>query len=386
MENILFESKDGKLVHIEHPEDIAVESSHGFNTAFHSLEKTYTAINHKTKPGVVTTKYDGAPSVVFGHHPETGKFFVATKSAFNEHPKLNYSHSDIEKNHEGKLGLQQKLKDAYTHLRKVAPKSGVYQGDLMYTKSDLHKDASGIHFKPNTITYSLSKNDAEWKHAEKAKIGIVLHTQYHGSNTLEGMKAHFNPNRSEFKQHKDVHMINPEHDTSKVHMETGEKEAYNAHVKAAMDIHNHLDKNHHQMLEKHIEHLKTYVNSAVREGRAPTYEGYRTHLGLKAERDIQNSKTDKSKSTKSLKWDMFNAQTKVDKMHIEKALEIHHHIQQAKNILVNTLSRHSAFNHSIGGKASKPEGFVVNHNNQPIKLVDRHEFSRANLTQEKTWR
>jgi hypothetical protein len=38
----------------------------------------------------VTDKADGAPSIVYGHHPETGKFFVATKSAlFNLIPFAN---------------------------------------------------------------------------------------------------------------------------------------------------------------------------------------------------------------------------------------------------------------------------------------------------------
>ena len=35
------------------------------------------------------TKWDGAPSVVCGKHPYTGRFFVGTKSVFNiTEPKL----------------------------------------------------------------------------------------------------------------------------------------------------------------------------------------------------------------------------------------------------------------------------------------------------------
>jgi hypothetical protein len=44
-------------------------------------------------------KYDGSPSIVFGHHPKNGKFFVATKSAFNKNPKINHTEKDIERNH-----------------------------------------------------------------------------------------------------------------------------------------------------------------------------------------------------------------------------------------------------------------------------------------------
>jgi hypothetical protein len=83
-------------------------------------------------------KYDGSPSIVFGHHPKTGKFFVASKSAFNKNPKINYTHKDIEKHHGHAPGLVSKLKTALTHLPKVAPKHGVYQGDVMHTRED-HK-------------------------------------------------------------------------------------------------------------------------------------------------------------------------------------------------------------------------------------------------------
>ena len=84
---------------------------------------------------MVTTKYDGSPSIVFGTHPETGRFFVASKSAFNKDPKINYTPEDIERNHGHAPGLVEKLKGALEHLPKIMPRNGgVYQGDLMYKK------------------------------------------------------------------------------------------------------------------------------------------------------------------------------------------------------------------------------------------------------------
>jgi hypothetical protein len=59
---------------------------------------------------------------------------------------------------------------------------------------------------------------------------------------------------------------------------------------------------------------------------------------------------------------------------------MHHHLQQAKNVLVNTLQQHEGgLEHHIDGKRTGPEGFVVNHAGQPTKLVNRAEFARANL-------
>ena len=58
---------------------------------------------------------------------------------------------------------------------------------------------------------------------------------------------------------------------------------------------------------------------------------------------------------------------------------MHHHLQQAKDQLVHTLSDKPRFEHTINGAKTKPEGFVVVRNNRPTKLVDRADFSRANF-------
>jgi hypothetical protein len=110
-----------KLTHLDHVED------HAHNSGDEGL-----------------TKYDGAPSIVWGHHPENGKFFVGSKSVFNKNPKINHTHEDIERNHGHAPGLAQKLHGALKHLKKVTPKGKVYQGDLMHSgvksKSNPHGD------------------------------------------------------------------------------------------------------------------------------------------------------------------------------------------------------------------------------------------------------
>ena len=143
-------------------------------------------IKSGSNSSALTMKYDGSPSVVFGHHPETGKFFVASKSAFNKNPKLNYNHRDILKNHGHAPGLMEKLHAALNHLKKIAPKTGVYQGDLMFTDEDKkHDKRGGVSFTPNTITYTARGDEAE--KIARAKLGVVVHTQYHG-DTVKEMK------------------------------------------------------------------------------------------------------------------------------------------------------------------------------------------------------
>ena len=127
-------AQEGKaLKHLTHVEDMAIHGGHeGVAVADEHLRGMHDMLLGKNSKLHASTKYDGAPAVVFGTHPHTGQFFVATKSAFNKTPKINYTPKDIENNHGHAPGLVKKLKDALQYLPKVAPKKGVYQGDMMF--------------------------------------------------------------------------------------------------------------------------------------------------------------------------------------------------------------------------------------------------------------
>jgi hypothetical protein len=135
---IVEENEPVQVTHLTHVEDHPIQrGSSGFQHAYDTLMHAHRHVAEKRHNSELTTKYDGSPAIVYGHHPKTGKFFVATKSAFNKNPKINYTHADIEKNHGHAPGLVSKLKDALDNLSRVAPKKGVYQGDMMYSHGDL---------------------------------------------------------------------------------------------------------------------------------------------------------------------------------------------------------------------------------------------------------
>ncbi|MGH7747606.1 MAG: DUF6267 family protein, partial [Candidatus Dormibacteria bacterium] len=85
----------GKLTHLEHPED---RIFHGGEDFHHSMNMLH-AVHHRMQ-GLSTTpvkiKYDGSPSLVFGTHPKTGKFFVGTKAALSKTPTLSHTAADVE--------------------------------------------------------------------------------------------------------------------------------------------------------------------------------------------------------------------------------------------------------------------------------------------------
>lgn len=200
--------------HQEHPEDNAVKSKEGFAHAISSLRAVHKSLksgstDHETH---ISTKLDGAPAIVFGHHPKTGKFFVATKhAAFGKTPKLATSHAEIDQHFGHSEGLAQKLHNALEHLPKITPKKGIFQGDYMHDHSEIHHTDHEINFKPNTIRYHLSKDSAEGKKALKSKMGIAVHTKIEGDpDHPHTMHASPLTDHTKFKLHPDVHMISPE--------------------------------------------------------------------------------------------------------------------------------------------------------------------------------
>jgi hypothetical protein len=383
-------ANEDKLTHLEHAEDHPINAGEeGFKHAFNTLHGTHLALQGKKSSVSLSTKYDGSPSVIFGHHPESGRFFVASKSVFNKDPKLNYTESDIQKNHGHAPGLVSKLTSALHHLQKVTPNRGVYQGDIMHSgvksktnpHGDLESSAGSVHFKPNTITYSAKNGTPEAAKAKAAKIGVAVHTAYHG-NKLEDMKAHYNADISHFNKHPDVHMIDTSFKPSSAHYTPDAQKTFEGHMKKAVEANNKLKSYSHIEggNESHKEHLKTYINQTVRTNSAPSVAGYKAHVTNKLQKEVDKVKTDKAKAAKTETLNKATDHIDNHKEEFKTTLDIHKHLQNAKNVLGHTLSGADyAFHHSYKGKSVKPEGHVAVLNNRPSKIVDRKEFSANNF-------
>jgi hypothetical protein len=107
------------------------------------------------------------------------------------------------------------------------------------------------------------------------------------------------------------------------------------------------------------------------------------HLAKSHQKKVDSVKTDKAKAMKTAAMESDVAHIQRNRGHFERVLQMHGHLQKAKDVLANTLSSHAEFGHSISGKKSKPEGFVVVRHNRPTKIVDRAEFSAANFNRDK---
>ena len=122
-----------KNTHIEHPEDSILTGDLSVLDWFCSM-----------KGAKASLKIDGAPAVVWGTNPATGNFFVGTKSVFNKVKiKINESHEDIDRNHEGNVANI--LHDCFDCLPRT---DDIVQGDFI--------GFGGDHtYQPNVLVYSF---------------------------------------------------------------------------------------------------------------------------------------------------------------------------------------------------------------------------------------
>ena len=133
LKEILLEA-EGKNTHLEHLEDhIFNKGYEGAKEAVDYLHSLHEMLEGSSKTQIsMTTKWDGAPAIVCGRDPESGKFFVGTKGVFAQRPKINFTDKDIEQNHPDP-GLQEILKVALGNLKKLNIDT-VVQGDMLFKK------------------------------------------------------------------------------------------------------------------------------------------------------------------------------------------------------------------------------------------------------------
>ena len=385
-------ASEERLQHLEHAEDHIIHSgASGFAHAAHNLEDVHAILTGKKNKTTVLTKYDGSPSIVFGHHPETGKFFVASKSAFNVSPKINHNEKDIEANHGHTPGLAAKLKTALQHLPKITPPTGVYQGDMMHSglktannDGDVESHSGKYHFQanPSGIKYSTPTDSEEGKRIKRSKMGVVVHTAYHG-DSFETMKVNYSPDLSQFKSHADVHMIDNREDIQGAKITPKQTAAYQKEMESARKLYAKIPKQAYKAIAGNEEHLTTYINKSVRDQKDLSHEDLVKHVSERMTKEVGKMKSQKGIEQKTEAMNSKMRELNMHADHLSDILKLHGHVQTAKNHLISALASNPKYEHTMAGESTKPEGFVVVRNNRPTKLVDRSEFSRMNFNRSK---
>lgn len=166
-----------KNTHLEHPEDTI-------------LSGDLTVLDWFVNPGHMSVKIDGAPAIVWGTNPATGKFFVGTKSVFNKVKiKIAHSHEEIDSFYNGQVAeILHACFDCVPHT------DTVYQGDFIGFGGE-------TEYTPNTITYQFPEVVSQ-------RIIIAPHTCYYAEKDLRDAVAM--PDRSIWNDTDTVKFVQPE--------------------------------------------------------------------------------------------------------------------------------------------------------------------------------
>lgn len=390
-----------KNVHMEHLDDLVFnEGVTGLRRAINFLQDLRDMLaGHSKNKITATVKWDGAPAIFAGVDPADGKFFVAKKGIFNVTPKLYKTQADIDAELTGEL--REKFSIALREFSKFGIKSGVYQGDLMFTNGDLKKETidgeNFITFHPNTIVYAVPSNSELGRSIRKAQIGVVWHTTYTGK-TLQSMTASFGqPIVSKFKHTPTVWMDDATYkDYSGVATFTA------AETQVVTDILSNIGKLFHQVDAAAINyisndpdllmHVKTFNNSKVRAGQVIANPNVHVqelfhYISDKYQKEIDSKKTEKSKQ----QWE--EKKKKVMKFFVDHPMQDIAKIFQLMNLIVEAkahiITKMNEAGHiktflktNAGFRVTGVEGFVaIDHlTGGAVKVVDRMEFSKANFS------
>jgi len=395
-----------QLKHLEHLEDEMLNYGvEGCMAAVSFLKELRKMLGHQESSGFMQTKWDGAPSVICGMDPLANIFFVGTKSVFNKDtPKICYSEDDVDEMYSGDLA--EKLKFSYRYFSELGIK-GVIQGDLLFT-SDLKRetinDEKLYTFRPNTITYAIPVDHPIGKAAGRAKIGVVFHTHYQGTD-LPTMQAMAGAPVDTFNKIPEVLVVKNDTPMDRVGFSRQEMTKFNNYItkiermcKICGDFLDELvgatgttgDAKFHI-----ASYLKQFFNNEIKNARSignidESLYDLANFYHEKMSKELAKIKT-AANLTKKRNLVYQSENYLVDNVYKFKAmLTLYKELQTVKQMVIDKLDHLEEFRTFVqtekGYKVTTPEGYVLHKDGSMIKFVNRLEFAYNNFTLQKQWR
>jgi len=395
-----------KNLHLEHLEDeIINQGIDGGRGAINFLRGLRDMMKGNSSSSVnMTVKWDGAPAIFCGQHPETNQFFVAKKSLFNKEPKFYTTEQEIKDDSSLSGQLQEKFLTSFQCLSKLSWNT-IMQGDLMYTDDKTNKTIDGkeyITFQPNTILYAVDKDSELGKTIDSSKMGIVFHTTYTGG-TIEDLSASFGAKISNLGSSKDVWMDDATYKDVSGNSTLTAKETLTLTQELSLvgKAFHGIKKSDLVKFQKIQETIatkgagatyKTYCNTLIRGGSyKPTYNGYMKHFeNYWRDKVVAKVKMEKTKQIKTeIGEQLYNELRSLNKF-ITNLTKFMEHLVIAKQLIIEGLNRVKSIGTfkktSTGFEVVNPEGYVaIDKSGSAVKLVDRMEFAFNNFTAQKNW-
>ena len=389
--------KATKNTHLNHLEDnVFLGGIDGTRDSIDFLRKFRDLLQGRSKQAVNTSvKWDGAPAIWLGPHPESGRFFVAKKSLFNKMPLFYVTASQIKNTDDLSSELKKKFLLAF-EMYKDVKFDKILQGDFLFENSDLKTTrvdgVEYITFHPNTIAYSIPADSDLGRKIKKMKMGIVFHTSYSG-NTIETLSATAGvklPKAPDKVWQIDADYKDMQGSASMTATETKKIDRAMSNLgthfrmvsKQTMDILND------QVIAAFC---TTYTNAFIRARKTPTPEEAAAGLGQfimeKFKKEIDKLKTPAGKQRR---MDAMQAVVKplsrIPGHELVSVFHLYYGLQEVKNIIIKKLSSAGFIKTFLktkdGWQVTGQEGYVATDSlgKNSVKLVDRLEFSYANFS------
>lgn len=361
---------------IDHAEDIVFwEGSRGAVRALDSLFALEQG-GHEA----VTIKWDGSPAIIFGRD-ENGEFLLTDKSGFDAkgYDGKAKSADDLEQmlmnrkgasnpdpaKKENYLNFVGNMKDVFDEYEKAVPKDliGFFKGDLLYYNTPPVQNGNFV-FTPNIVTYTVDADSELGQQIGRSKTGVVVHRY---TDPVSGTETAVDPNLIKQFQGEEVLVVPPVTVQQPAQIEDEQINNLKAIVSQnAQAIDALLDKTKLAELKMSdfSKVLYTYVNQ----------NGTNTNLGGNFEEWVATSKLSEPKKKRIVEWTRSNAAG------FDAIWQVVRGIQEVKNNIINQFDSHdSSVKSSINGQ-SGGEGYVLDHPQGSIKLVNRGEggFTQAN--------
>ena len=302
--------------HIEHPEDTILTG----NLDFLHAVKSYAVAPH----GHVSVKIDGAPAVVWGTHPDTGRFFVGTKSVFNKKLiKINYTHADIDKNHKGYVAIV-----LHACLSNLSRTNRIYQGDFLGFGGD-------SVFQPNTVTYVFPEN-------VRQTIIVAPHTMYSIDYAVD------KPSHNTLRDMMSTPLL--------IELESNDK-VYFYQPTAVMNVNSYL---------------RDRVDFALQMAQMVKF------VDVKEAKLLQRELNDYIRESKEIDSNDFGDYNLT-------LIGFYNLIMQIKEALLYSCKSNQVAMTLIEGEECDGEGYVFHSDYGSFKLVDRRHFSYYNFNLERGW-
>ena len=406
---VITESKAGKNLHLEHIEDEIINHGvDGGRAAINFLRSLRDMLAGNARSSInMTVKWDGAPAIFAGIDPADDKFFVAKKSVFNVDPKLYKTEQEIDDDLKGTLNS--KFKTALEHLGTIGIR-GVIQGDLMFTDDVTKETIDGTEyytFQPNTIVYAVPVDSDLGTVINNAKIGVVWHTTYKGTE-LQDMTASFGVDISGLKKSSNVWMDDATYKdvAGKATMTSKETAAVTADLSNtgktfkkinAVKLRKFLNLQESMTGALAGASLKTYNNSKVRAGEKITNpkahaKGYEKWVKDSIQKQINKAKSDAGKKKYTNIQKEYLREVGKHTKNLTEIITFQNYLVDAKSKIVNKLNSVKGLTDTFiktanGFEVTNPEGYVAidRVSGGAVKLVDRMEFSFNNFTAIKAW-